>query len=75
MTGRSDHRRLIRDLQKQGFTVTVANGGHLKVYKGDGPFVVMPKTPGEYRGWQNTLRDLRKIGFHPRKKHDKEDRK
>jgi hypothetical protein len=60
----SEHARLLRSLRKQGFDVRPTGRGRLKVCRGDGPFVVIPKAPkSANRGLQNSIARLRKIGF------------
>lgn len=64
--GGSDRKRLIRDLRRQGFTVSMAGSGHWKVYAPNGVYVTtMAQTSGSWRGARNEIARLERAGYLP----------
>ncbi len=59
-------KRLIKDLTRLGWTVTLTKGGHYKAVSPnkDIPVVIIPKTPGEYRAMKNLKSLLRRYGVY-----------
>lgn len=55
------YRTLLRRLDKAGYTVSVRNGGHLRVECPDG-VVFCSATLSDHRGIKNVIRDLRRYG-------------
>ena len=60
---RKDIRRLIRDLQAQGFTVKRTRRGHFRVLREDMTVGCLPGTPGDWRSVRNAVAQLRRAGF------------
>ena len=61
--------QLVKELEAQGYEVTVTNSQHYCVRKGGtGPAVFMPRTPSDIRGFHRVYSKLKRIGFHRRKK-------
>jgi len=58
--------RALKDLLtiavKQGCTVEVRNGGHLKVTAPSGQFIFTSQTPSDVRAFPRIKRDLKRIG-------------
>ncbi len=58
-----DTRKLIRELERQGFAWKRSGKGYPLVYR-DGRFVTkLAQTPSDRRGWKNALSALRRAGF------------
>lgn len=58
-----DMRKLVRELERQGFEVRVTTKGHFFVTR-DGDFVVVfAGTPSDWRGLRNALAAARRHGF------------
>ena len=57
-------KRLVRDLGRLGWVVTLTKGGHYKAVSPNKriPIVIIPKTPGEYRALKNLKSLLRRYG-------------
>lgn len=56
-------RKLVKDIQKLGYTVVRDNGGHQKVVTPDGKFVYsLPNSPGRGRWRMNLISELKKRG-------------
>lgn len=52
-----------------GYSRSIDGRGHWVIENdATGDKVRLPRTPSEYRGFQNSLRDLRRIGYHDRRK-------
>lgn len=59
-----DLKHLKRAARQQGWTVELANGGHLKwTPPTDSPIVFSPSTPSDWRAIANIVSRLRKSGF------------
>ena len=57
-------RSLVREIENAGFTVTRANGRHVKVYNAEGKFIYsLPSSPGRGRWKQNLVSELRRRGI------------
>ncbi|MFD7980256.1 hypothetical protein [Streptomyces sp. NPDC059071] len=60
-----DVRQLVKRVKAQGFDVTPAKNGHLRVTK-KGVFVTMlPGTPSDWRSLKNCMADLKRHGYIP----------
>jgi predicted RNA binding protein YcfA (HicA-like mRNA interferase family) len=59
-------KRLVRDLGRLGWVVTLTKGGHYKAVSPnkDVPIVFIPKTPSEYRSLKNLKSILRRYGVY-----------
>lgn len=55
-------RKLRKDLEAQGFTITMGKGMHWKVYRGKQLVSVMAATPSCPRALRNQLSHLRRAG-------------
>lgn len=66
----SDWKQLLQALRDAGYEVEIpGRGNHIRVGKGGKRLVTIPASPGDRRGYQNALSDLRKhAGFHWRPK-------
>lgn len=61
----TDYRKLVRALDRQGFTTTRTRRGHFAVRR-DGLIVaVLAGTPSDWRSTRNVLAQLRRAGFTP----------
>ena len=58
-----DQRRLIRELERQGFDVRRGGNNHWQVRKDGRLVTTLPSTPSERRGWLNGIAQLRRAGF------------
>ena len=68
MSNKKDFAALIKNLRKQGFTVEPTKKSHWKVIAPDGRRSHLPGSPSEYRGYQNALAQLKRLGFDPKKR-------
>ncbi len=70
MSGKSDIRQLLEDLDTQGFEVAITGSNHYKVTKpGVDGCVFMPCTPSDYRGKKNAVSQLRRtLGYEQTKR-------
>ena len=60
----SDYRKLLRELERQGFTWRKTGTNHYFVAGPDGKWITtLPSTPSEYRGFKNAIAILRRAGF------------
>ncbi|MCP4204226.1 MAG: type II toxin-antitoxin system HicA family toxin [bacterium] len=57
-------KRLVKDLTRLGWTVTLGKGGHYKAVAPNPniPVIFIPKTPSEYRSLKNLKSILRRYG-------------
>jgi hypothetical protein len=63
----SDISQLVRQIKKQNFKIEDTNGGHIRVTNQTGDYVIIPSTPsGGRRSLDNSVADLKRIGFDPR---------
>lgn len=56
-------KELVREAERQGWTVEIRRSGHLKWTAPNGDMVFSPSTPSDYRGLKNLTRDLRHRGL------------
>ncbi|KAA8828670.1 hypothetical protein [Bifidobacterium tissieri] len=64
MTETGDRRKLIRQLTRNGYTVTHGKNMHWKIYDADGQLVgAFPSTPGDHRSLNNTISFLKQQGI------------
>lgn len=57
-------KRLVRDLEQQGWRVELRKGGHYVAYAPDGVGIVtFSGTPSDHRAYRNTLAQLRRAGY------------
>jgi len=58
-----DTKRLIKEAERQGFTVQRTKRGHLQ-FRRDGRVVATAAgTASDHRSWKNTIADLRRAGL------------
>ncbi|MCV2395903.1 hypothetical protein OEB99_16430 [Actinotalea sp. M2MS4P-6] len=58
-----DTRKVLREAERQGFTIRTTSDGHPMVYRG-GVFVTKASTtPGDQRSLRNLIAALRRHGF------------
>lgn len=63
--GRAESMKLVKNLRKQGFTVSRTGSGHWKVTHPDrGGMVIMAFSP-RTAGGQDTIKHLKKLGYRP----------
>ncbi|GLF98233.1 hypothetical protein [Streptomyces yaizuensis] len=55
--------KLIKAIEKQGFTVRRTTKGHHQVFKGSAFVTVLPGTPSDHRSLKNSLSYLKRAGF------------
>ena len=57
-------KRMVRDLTRLGWTVTMSKGGHYKARSPNRkiPIIVIPATPGDHRALKNLKAVLRRYG-------------
>ena len=61
---RSDIRKLVKAIERQGFIVSVSTKGHYLVDRPDGTRIaVISKTTGDVRAFANAVARLRRFGF------------
>jgi predicted RNA binding protein YcfA (HicA-like mRNA interferase family) len=63
VSSKKDTRDLIRELQRQGFSVEEAKSGHYKVRKDGRLVTTLAKTPSDVRSIRNARAILRRHGF------------
>lgn len=61
-------KQLRREAEGQGWSITLAKGGHLKWKSPSGALVVTSSSPSDQRAIRNIVRDLQRCGFIRRKK-------
>lgn len=60
---KKEYRKLQQFLLDNGYTFQSGRGGHWKVLRPNGSYLVTwPSSPSEYRGVHNMVRDLRRAG-------------
>lgn len=64
MGQQTEMNKLVRNIRRLGYEVTVNGGQHWKVVIPGFPPVIMPKTPGYGRSMENVLAKLKKRGVH-----------
>ena len=61
-----DLRKLLKELEAQGFEVRISRNGHPQVYR-DGVWVAtFSGTPSDRRGFRNSLAACKRAGFRPK---------
>lgn len=62
---KNDVKRILKELERQGFRIR--DGKHWVIYPPDRTKRVMafPKSPSDWRGMKNLLRDLKSVGYVP----------
>lgn len=59
-----DLKRLLKEVEAQGFTVKFSKRGYPMVYKANGDFVAkLAQTPSDRRSWRNGIAALRRGGL------------
>lgn len=58
-----DVRKVVKALERQGFTVTSTSKGHLTVSKDGEVVAVLAGTSGDWRALRNGLAPLKRAGF------------
>ncbi|QEG30212.1 hypothetical protein GobsT_50150 [Gemmata obscuriglobus] len=61
MNATSDTQRLIRELRRDGWTVTPTGSGHYKAMHPNGGFVILAASPRGPRWQQNTRACIRRV--------------
>ncbi|KAA9133771.1 hypothetical protein [Microbacterium caowuchunii] len=60
-------KKLVRELEAQGFTCTVTGQGHVIVRKDGAWITVFSGTPSDGRSWKNSMGHAKRAGFRPRR--------
>ena len=60
-----DTRKLLKQLEQQGFTMRRTTGGHMIVYRDGRAVTCLAGTGGKGRGWANSIAELRRAGYDP----------
>lgn len=60
---RKELRKLIREVEAQGFTVRVTSKGHFFVTKNGQPVTTISGTASDHRSHANSIGQLRRAGF------------
>lgn len=58
-----DLRKMVKALEKQGFTVRQTKNNHYNVTRDGAYIVTLPGTPSDWRSMKNALAALRRGGF------------
>lgn len=58
-----DLRKIIKELEAQGFEVRVTKKQHLQIRKNGQHVTVLAGTPSDHRSWRNGLAQARRAGF------------
>lgn len=56
-------KKLVRELEVQGFEVEPTRNGHLTVRKNGTRITTFAGTPGDGRSWKNSLAHCKRAGF------------
>ncbi|TXS50131.1 hypothetical protein [Streptomyces sp. t39] len=56
-------RRLLKQLETQGFSYRTTKNGHHVVYKDGERVTTISGTPSDWRAWKNTMSQLKRAGF------------
>lgn len=59
----NDTKKLLRELKRQGFVVEQAKNNHYVIRKNGVRVATLASTPSDWRGWLNSIADLRRAGF------------
>jgi RNA 3'-terminal phosphate cyclase len=65
MSGKKDMQQLARKAERQGWTVVITGGTHIKWTSPAGEKVFSSYSPSDHRAIKNTITNLRKKGFVP----------
>lgn len=65
ITVNNEIRGLLRNLEKQGFTVVHTKRNHYKVSKDGQLIATLPSTPSDRRSLRNCIAILKKAGYRP----------
>lgn len=60
---RKEIRKLIAEVEAQGFTVKVTSNGHFFITKDGKPITTIGGTPSDHRSWRNVIAALKRAGF------------
>lgn len=65
MSVKKELKEVLREAERQGWTVTETGGGHYKLVppNKDKPIVYIGKTPSDFRALANIIARMRKSGF------------
>ncbi|NNG20478.1 hypothetical protein HJ590_13065 [Naumannella sp. ID2617S] len=58
-----DMKKLVKALEKQGFTCSLTTKGHVAVYRGGVLVATFSGTASDWRSMKNALAPLRRAGF------------
>lgn len=61
-----DTKKLVKQLEAQGFTVKTTKRQHLMVSRDGRPITTLAGTPSDWRSLRNGLAALKRAGFKPR---------
>ena len=61
-----DLRKLLRQVEAQGFTWKRQSNSHIAVYLDGRKVTTFAATPSDRRSWMNTMSALKRTGFDPR---------
>lgn len=59
-----DMRKLVKELDVQGFAITISKKGHVMVWKNGQLVATFSGTASDWRSWKNALAALKRAGFH-----------
>ena len=59
----NDTKKLVKELKRQGFEVTMTKGSHYEVRLNGRRVATLAGTPSDKRGWLNAIAALRRAGF------------
>lgn len=59
-------KKLVKELEAQGFTVRTTKRQHLMVSRNGRPITTLAGTPSDWRSLKNGLAALKRAGFKPR---------
>jgi hypothetical protein len=60
-----DRKKLVKALREKGYEVRERKSGHAQIFTPAGEFVSgLAGSPSEYRGWDNVLARIKRIGGH-----------
>jgi predicted RNA binding protein YcfA (HicA-like mRNA interferase family) len=66
MSGKKDMQQLAKKAERQGWTIVITGGSHMKWTSPAGEKVFSSYSPSDHRAIHNTIKELRKRGFEPR---------
>ena len=62
---KKDLKKLVAELEAQGFTTRVTRRGHVAVYKDREWLTTISGTPSDRRAGKNSMAPLKRAGFRP----------